>query len=93
MVLTRNQKKQQEIYMVNDAAKTLINMSTTDYISHHKVRPTEQALKEEKAELRKLKLIKEYKYVQESLKKTLLETQNLLNGVNQEIENLINELN
>ena len=93
MVLTRHQKKQLETGMANDAAKTLVNMSTTDYISHHKVRPTEQALKEAKEELRKLKLIKQYKSVQESLKKTLLETKNLLDGVNQEIENLVNELN
>ena len=93
MVLTRHQKKQLETGMANDAAKRLVNMSTTDYISHHKVRPTEQALKEAKEELRKLKLIKQYKSVQESLKKTLLETKNLLDGVNQEIENLVNELN
>lgn len=93
MVLTRHQKKQLETGMANDAAKTLVNMSTTDYISHHKVRPTEQTLKEANEELRKLKLIKQYKSVQESLKKTLLETQNLLDGVNQEIENLVNELN
>ena len=93
MVLTRHQKKQLETGMANDAAKTLVNMSTTDYISHHKVRPTEQALKEAKEELRKLKLITQYTSVHESLKKTMLETIKMIDEVNHEINQLMLEVN
>ena len=94
MVLTRNQKKQQEI-MENEAAQTLVEMSRKPvYVRQRRNKiSVEEDLKKAKEELRKLKLIKEYKSVQESLKKTILETQNLLEGVNQEIEILVNELN
>ena len=94
MVLTRNQKKQQEI-MENEAAQTLVEMSRKPvYVRQRRNKISlEEDLKKAKEELRKLKLIKEYKSVQESLKKTILETQNILEGVNQEIEILVNELN
>ena len=95
MVLTRNQKKQLEINMTNEAAQTLVEMSRKPvYIRQRRNKNAlEEDLKKAKEELRKLKLIKEYKSVKESLKKTILETQNLLEGVNQEIEILVNELN
>ena len=92
MPVTRGQKKQQEINMANDAAKTLVNMSTTDYISRRKVRPTEKELKEAKEELRKLKLLKQYKSVKESLKNTLLDTIKQLDEVDKEINDLISEI-
>ena len=93
MPLTRGQKKRQEINMANDAAKTLVNMSnSTDYISRRKVRPTEEALKEAKEELRKLKLLKEYKSVKESLKNTLLDTIEQLDEVDKGINDLISEI-
>lgn len=89
----KDNKKQEEDNKTNDAAKTLVNMSTTDYISHHKVRPTEQELKEAKEELRKLKLIKQYKSVHESLKKIMLETIKMIDEVNHEINQLMLEVN
>ena len=92
MPLTRGQKKRQEINMANDAAKTLINMSATDYISRRKVRPTKEEFKEAKEELRKLKLLKQYKSVKESLKTILLDTIEQLDEVDKEINNLISEI-
>ena len=89
------EKKRQEINMANDAAKTLVNMSNSTvpvYISRRKVRPTEEALKEAKEELRKLKLLKEYKSVKESLKNTLLDTIKQLDEVDKEINDLISEI-
>ena len=71
MVLTRAQKKQQEI-MTNEAAQTLVEMSRKPiYIRQRRNKNAlEEDLKKAKEELRKLKLIKEYKSVKESLKKT-----------------------
>ena len=81
--------------MVNDAAKTLVNMSNSTvpiYISRRKVRPTEKELKEAKEELRKLKLLKEYKSVKESLKTILLDTIEQLDEIDKEINDLISEI-
>ena len=94
MVLTRHQKKQLETVMTNDAAKTLVNMSTIPMnISRRNKCSSEEELKEAKAELRSLKLLKTYKSVQDSLKKTLLGTVKQLDEVNKEIDELVNELN
>ena len=95
MVLTRNQKKQQEINMTNEAAQTLVEMSIKPiYIRQRRNKnAVEEDVEKAREELHQINVIKLYKSVQESLKKTILETQNLLEGVNQEIEILVNELN
>ena len=95
MPVTRGQKKRQEINMANDAAKTLVNMSNSTvpvYISRRKVTLREEALKEAKEELRKLKLLKEYNSEKESLKNTLLDTIKQLDEVDKEINDLISEI-
>ena len=94
MVLTRNQKKQQEI-MANEAAQTLVEMSRKPvYVRQRRNKnAVEEDVEKAREELHQINVIKLYKSVQESLKKTILETQNLLEGVNQEIEILVNELN
>ena len=85
-------KKQEEDNKTNDAAKTLVNMSnTTVYIIEKNI--AEETLKEAKEELRKLKLIKQYKSVHESLKKTMLETIKMIDEVNHEINQLMLEVN
>ena len=95
MVLTRNQKKQLEINMTNEAAQTLVEMSRKPvYVRQRRNKnAVEEDVEKAREELHQINVIKLYKSVQESLKKTILETQNLLEGVNQEIEILVNELN
>ena len=52
MPVTRGQKKRQEINMTNDAAKTLVNISTTDYISRRNKSGVEEELNKAKELLR-----------------------------------------
>ena len=93
MPVTRGQKKRQEINMANDAAKTLVNMSATPiYISRRNKSEVEEELNKAKEQLRKLKLLKAYKSVKQSLEKTQLETQNMLDEVDKEINDLISEI-
>ena len=93
MPVTRGQKKRQEINMTNDAAKTLVNMSAMPiYISRRNKSEVEEELNKAKEQLRKLKLLKAYKSVQQSLEKTKLETQNMLDEVDKEINDLISEI-
>ena len=81
--------------MANDAAKTLVNMSNSTvpvYISRRNKSEVEEELNKAKEQLRKLKLLKAYKSVQQSLEKTKLETQNMLDEVDKEINDLISEI-
>jgi hypothetical protein len=95
MVLTRAQKKQQDNNMSNEAAKTLVKISNTPvYIRQRRNKyVVENELKEAREELRKLKLLKQYKSVLDSLKKTMLDTIKMLDEVNHEINQIISELN
>ena len=93
MPVTRGQKKRQEINMENDAAKTLINISAMPiYISRRNKSEVEEELNKAKGQLRKLKLLKAYKSVKQSLEKTQLEMQNILDEVDKEINDLISEI-
>ena len=95
MVLTRNQKKQQEINMTNEAAQTLVEMSRKSiYIRQRRNKnAVEEDVEKVREELHQLNVIKLYKSVQESLKKTILEADKLLNELDIEINYLIYKLN
>ena len=95
MVLTRNQKKQQEINMTNEAAQTLVEMSIKPiYIRQRRNKnAVEEDVEKVREELHQLNVIKLYKSVQESLKKTILEADKLLNELDIEITYLIYKLN
>ena len=92
MVLTRNQKKQQEINM---AAQTLVEMSRKPvYVRQRRNKnAVEEDVEKAREELHQLNVIKLYKSVQESLKKTILEADKLLNELDIEITYLIYKLN
>ena len=94
MVLTRNQKKQQEI-MANEAAQTLVEMSRKPvYVRQRRNKnAVEEDVEKAREELHQLNVIKLYKSVQESLKKTILEADKLLNELDIEITYLIYKLN
>ena len=95
MVLTRNQKKQQEINMANEAAQTLVEMSRKPvYVRQRRNKnAVEEDVEKAREELHQLNVIKLYKSVQESLKKTILEADKLLNELDIEINYLIYKLN
>lgn len=95
MVLTRNQKKQQEINMANEAAQTLVEMSRKPiYIRQRRNKnAVEEDVEKVREQLHQLNVIKLYKSVQESLKKTILEADKLLNELDIEITYLIYKLN
>ena len=95
MVLTRNQKKQQEINMANEAAQTLVEMSRKPvYVRQRRNKnAVEEDVEKAREELHQLNVIKLYKSVQESLKKTILEADKLLNELDIEITYLIYKLN
>ena len=92
MVLTRNQKKQLEINMTNEAAQTLVEMSRKPvYIRQRRNKnAVEEDVEKVREELHQLNVIKS---VQESLKKTILEADKLLNELDIEITYLIYKLN
>ena len=92
MVLTRNQKKQLEINMTNEAAQTLVEMSRKPiYIRQRRNKnAVEEDVEKAREELHQINVIKS---VQESLKKTILEADKLLNELDIEITYLIYKLN
>ena len=92
---TRNQKKQQEINMANEAAQTLVEISRKPvYVRQRRNKnAVEEDVEKAREELHQLNVIKLYKSVQESLKKTILEADKLLNELDIEITYLIYKLN